>query len=133
AERAARMIRDLLDFTQARLGGGIPVTPREVELAQLLAHVMEEFEHSHPERKLVLIAPDTLQATLDPDRVVQALANLIGNALTYSPPGTTVTVRAAVEGSDVLLEVHNEGEPVPEERLGELFKPLSRGGQKVNM
>jgi phosphoserine phosphatase RsbU/P len=131
AERAARMIRDLLDFTQARLGGGIPVTPKRVALNALVEQVVEEFEHSHPERRVVIVEASAVDGAWDADRVMQALGNLIGNAVAYSPEDTTVTVRARAEGDHALIEVHNVGEPIPEERLPVLFKPLSRGTHRV--
>jgi len=133
AERAARMIRDLLDFTQARLGGGIPVTPRAVSLHALLSQVVEEFEHSHPERKIDLLEASEIEAEWDPDRIMQALTNLIGNAVAYSPRETTVTLRSRLEGAEAVIEVHNLGEPIPESRMASLFKPLSRGAGKVDL
>jgi len=133
AERAARMIRDLLDFTQARLGGGIPVTPHTVSLHALLAQVVEEFEHSHPERKIEVVEARDLEAEWDPDRIMQALTNLIGNAVAYSPLDTPVTIRSHGDREHAVIEVHNHGEPIAPERLGSLFKPLSRGVGKVDL
>ncbi|MDB4985091.1 MAG: sensor signal transduction histidine kinase [Myxococcaceae bacterium] len=133
AERAARMIRDLLDFTQARLGGGIPLVPQLVDVAELLGQVVEEFEHAHPERKLDLVCSGPLLARCDADRIVQALTNLAGNAITYSAPGTAIGLHGHLAAGDVLLEVHNLGEPIPEERMLELFKPLSRGVKTVDL
>lgn len=52
ADRAARMIRDLLDFTQARLGGGIPVHPRPVDLHSVVRQVVEETRTAFPEREI---------------------------------------------------------------------------------
>jgi signal transduction histidine kinase len=133
AERAARMIRDLLDFTQARLGGGIPLSATQVDVAELITQVVEEFEHAHPERKLVPSHAGSMLAVCDPDRIVQALSNLVGNAIAYSNPGSAIDIKGALEGTDVVFEVHNTGDPIPEARMAELFKPLSRGGRKVDL
>ncbi len=127
AERATRMIRDLLDFTQARLGGGIPVEVKPLELHEHAAQVLEELHHTHPERDLRLSREGDTRGEWDPDRLAQVVSNLVGNALKYSPPDTAVTLRTRGEGADVVLEVHNWGEPIAPERLPHLFKPLSRG------
>jgi phosphoserine phosphatase RsbU/P len=133
AERAARMIRDLLDFTQARLGGGIPVVKRPCELRGLLAQVVEEFEHTHADRELVLQPVADVVCAWDPDRMTQAITNLISNALSYSPTDSTVTVHSYVQGEAAVVEVHNVGAPIPSERLPTLFKPLSRGHAGVDL
>ena len=133
AERAARMIRDLLDFTQARLGGSIPVSRKRVALYQLIAQVVEEFEHSHPERRFEIEETTALEGDWDPDRIVQALTNLVGNAVAYSPAESTITIRARQVGADALVEVHNWGEPIAEERIATLFEPLVRGTSRVDM
>lgn len=135
AERAGRMIRDLLDFTQARLGEGLPITPREVELHSLAEQVVDEFEHSHPEREIVLSSCNA-QQTLgewDPDRVAQALTNLVSNALAYSPKDSPVTLRCFGDAQQGGFEVHNFGPPIAADRIPHIFKPLSRGVTGVGL
>jgi sigma-B regulation protein RsbU (phosphoserine phosphatase) len=63
----------------------------------------------------------------DPDRLRQVVANLATNAFKYSAPGTPVTVRTRGEPDYVMLEVHNEGPPIPPEALDHLFEPMQRG------
>jgi PAS domain S-box-containing protein len=131
AERAGRMIRDLLDFTQARLGG-IRVARTPLDLHPHASQVLEELGHTHPERRLELSAEGDTHGAWDPDRIAQVLGNLVGNALKYSPPDTPVGVRTRGEGAEVVLEVHNWGEPIAPERLPTLFKPLSRGTDRLD-
>ena len=133
AERATRMIRDLLDFTQARLGGGIPVEVEPIELQEPVAAVVEELRHTHPERELTLEADGDTRVIADSDRVGQMVANLVGNALKYSAAGSPVTVRIRSAAEELLLEVHNQGAPIPPEQLTRLFKPLSRLESKVDL
>ncbi|HEY0096073.1 MAG TPA: PAS domain-containing protein, partial [Archangium sp.] len=126
AERAVRMVKDLLDFTQARLGGGIPVTPRPLDLHTLTRLVMEEVQANFPERDIVVTARGDGQGEWDADRMAQVVTNLATNALKYSPWGTPVRVCSRADGDQVELEVHNEGEPIPPEALGRLFQPMQR-------
>ncbi|CAM3599014.1 PAS domain-containing protein [Corallococcus sp. ZKHCc1 1396] len=128
AERAVRMIRDLLDFTQARLGGGIPVQCQDLDLTALARQVAEEVQVNFPERDLqTATAGREARGCWDPDRIAQVLTNLLGNALKYSPEGTPVTLRVQDTPRDAILEVHNQGDPIPPELLRRLFQPMQRG------
>ncbi|WP_224243951.1 PAS domain-containing protein [Hyalangium gracile] len=126
AERASRMIRDLLDFTQARLGGGIPLQVRELDAREVVAQVLEEVRQAFPYRRLSLEATGDTAGAWDGDRLAQVLTNLLQNALKYSPEDTGIQVRLHGEGAEVELSVHNQGAPIPAERLPHLFEPMQR-------
>jgi PAS domain S-box-containing protein len=126
AERADRMIRDLLDFTQARLGGGIPIERKEVDVHALIREVVDEMEANFPERALQVTLEGERHARLDRDRMAQLLTNLLSNALKYSPEASPVRVRAEGTPEALVLTVQNAGEPVPAERLPHIFKPMQR-------
>jgi PAS domain S-box-containing protein len=127
AERAIRLIRDLLDFTQARLGGGIPVSRKAMDVHGLTRQVVDEVQLVHPERRIDVRAQGEGRGEWDPDRLAQVMSNLLSNALSYSPPDTPVTVSTCGEDEAVVLEVHNEGTPIPPELLPRLFEPMERG------
>ncbi len=125
-QRAVRMIRDLLDFTQARLGGGIPITRTQADLAGVCSHVLEEVALAWPDRQLVSSLPARLEAYVDADRISQVLTNLLSNALQYSPAGTEVTARLSEADGSAVLSIHNHGAPIPADFLPRLFEPLQR-------
>jgi PAS domain S-box-containing protein len=133
SERMGRMIRDLLDFTRGRLGGGIPIRPRPAHLAAIVRTVIDELELAHPLRALTLVSPGELDGEWDPDRIAQAVGNLCTNALAYSPPDSPVQVcLEAVAGDEgapgrVRLTVRNAGPPIPQAQLARLFDPFHRG------
>lgn len=126
-ERATRLIRDFLDFTQARLGTGIPLKPRPMDLHEVTRHVVDEVRQAHPQREVLVETSGEAQGEWDPDRIAQVLTNLVGNALAYSPPQTSVRVTASSEPGFSLLQVHNHGTPISPEMLPRLFEPLTRG------
>ena len=132
AERAGRMIHDLLDFTLIRMRGELPIQPRAADLRGIASQVCEELAPVHSERVLDLRAPRPVPLVCDPDRVAQLVGNLVGNALAYSPKDTPVTVELTSDGEEALLAVHNYGTPIPADRLTELFKPLARGTNQVD-
>ncbi|HEX8702706.1 MAG TPA: PAS domain S-box protein [Myxococcaceae bacterium] len=126
ADRAQRLIHDLLDFTQARVGG-IPISPRTMDLGELARQAVEEIRSAYPERDIVLRVEGPCPVEGDPDRLAQVMANLLGNAVQHSPEETPVTVVTRREGEEGLFEVHNQGAPIPSEVLPTLFEPFQRG------
>ncbi|WP_375771944.1 ATP-binding protein [Archangium gephyra] len=132
AERAARMIRDLLDFTQARLGGGISLERRSTDLRHLVHQVLDEVEVAWPERHLQVSQRGCATGEWDSDRMAQVLSNLVTNALKYSPKDTPVRVELSAGSDTVELSVHNDGPPIPPDVLPRLFEPLQRGTPQVD-
>lgn len=127
AERAARMSRDLLDFTKARLGGGIGLSRMPMDLHHLTRLVVEEAQMSFPEREVRVVSDGNGEGEWDEDRMAQVLTHLLTNALKYSPPETPVLVRTFGGPASVQLEVHNQGPPIPPAVLARLFEPMRRG------
>jgi PAS domain S-box-containing protein len=133
AERAVRMVKDLLDFTQARLGGGLRMERRPLELAPLISQLVLESEAAHPERTIEVHQAGDTRGEWDGDRIAQVVTNLVTNALKYSPPESPVRVEARGVDGWVSLAVHNRGPPIPPDKWPLLFKPLQRARGEVDM
>ncbi|MDY7225762.1 ATP-binding protein [Hyalangium rubrum] len=131
ADRMARMINDLLDFTRARLGGGYPVSRARMNVHDVLRQVVEELEVAHPQRSFELSLSGNGWGDWDADRIAQAASNLVGNAVQYSPENSPVQVVARDEGEGISVQVHNLGSPIPVERLPHIFDPFVRGREGV--
>ncbi|MBI5067335.1 MAG: GAF domain-containing sensor histidine kinase [Deltaproteobacteria bacterium] len=126
AERMGRMIEDLLDFTRARLGGGIPLSRREADLGKIARYAVEEAQAANPEHPLVHRLHYE-KGEYDPDRMSQVVQNLIANALQHGAPRAPVVVETRPEPDAMVLEVSNQGQAIPAELLPELFEPFRRG------
>ncbi len=63
----------------------------------------------------------------DADRLAQVLANLVSNAFRHGASGGTVQIALCGGDDDVLLSVHNDGEPIPPETLPHVFDPFRQG------
>jgi PAS domain S-box-containing protein len=122
-----RMIKDLLDFTRVRLGGGFPLQPAPTHLDRVCAEVLEELEAAHPARELRRRLLGGYAGEWDRYRLAQVVSNLVGNALQYSPEGTPVTVTTYPTDEHMVLEVHNLGPCIAPEMLAHLFEPFRRG------
>jgi len=126
AERMARMVKQLLDFTRARMAGGIPLRPKDVSLDEVSRRIIDELELAHPTRDIHLDVSGDCTGFWDEERMAQVLSNLVANALQHSPQGTPVSVR--LEGVESLqrVEVHNAGAPIPGPLRAHLFEPFHR-------
>ncbi|MCY1083650.1 GAF domain-containing sensor histidine kinase [Archangium lansingense] len=130
ADRANRLIRDLLDFTQARMGQALPVKRQLVNFHTLTHQVVDEVRLAIEGRELEVECDGDGQGAWDPDRISQVLTNLLTNALQYSPDGTPIRVSTRGEGKAVILTVRNQGSPIPAEVLPTLFEPMKRGTEE---
>jgi signal transduction histidine kinase len=126
AERMRRMIDQLLDLTRIRSGGGIPVERKRLDLAEVTRAVAEELEMAYPERTLQVEVHGDTSGMWDPDRLAQAVSNLVGNALEHGDANQPVVVRVSGEPERVVLAVHNSGDPIPKGLLPTLFEPFRR-------
>jgi signal transduction histidine kinase len=127
ARRMSGLINDVLDFARGRLGSGIGVELAETTtLGQALEGVTAELREVHPERRIASDIAVDGRVRCDLERIQQLLSNLLANALSHGTPDTPVRVRGWLDGQDVVIEVHNDGEPIPGDRLGKVFEPFWR-------
>jgi signal transduction histidine kinase len=127
AERMEGLVRDLLDFALARLGGGLPVRYEPANLQDIAARVVEEMQSSHPGRVVRLVQAGALDGRWDPARVSQLLINLVTNALQHGDSSGEVRLELnGVEADAVVLAVHNGGPPMSEASRRRLFQPMNR-------
>ncbi|HWE23455.1 MAG TPA: MEDS domain-containing protein [Myxococcales bacterium] len=130
AERIWRMIDQILDFTRIRLGHGIPLQRRRIDLAEVCRLAIDEVESLAGEGRIRLEESGESLGVWDGDRLAQLVSNLLGNALAHGKGGTPVVI--ALDGTDpdeFLLEVHNAG-AIPGDILPVLFDPFRGSNHK---
>ena len=123
AHWAQRLIQDLLDVSAIE-AGGLSLTRRPEDPRMLATRAILMYGELAAERQIDLVAelPDQLPAIdVDGDRIVQALGNLIGNALKFTPYGGVVRVRAVAEGGQVRFSVADSGPGIPAEHATHVF------------
>ncbi len=136
ADRMTGLVEDLLLL--ARLDSGRPLSYGSTDLLPLVVDAISDARAAdqgapgrdarHRWRLELPAEPVTVRA--DPDRFQQVLVNLLANARTHTPPGTTVTVsvRPPVRaGGPVTLEVRDDGPGIPAELLPHVFERFARG------
>ena len=65
----------------------------------------------------------------DANRIVQAVGNLVANAVTHGDAERPITVRSEGSGGRLRVSVHNHGRAIPPELLPRLFEPMVRGAE----
>jgi sigma-B regulation protein RsbU (phosphoserine phosphatase) len=131
-DRANSLIGDLLDFTQARLGNGLPISPAPIELHAVVAEAFEELVFAYPARKLVHVRSGEGPCSADANRLAQLIGNLVSNAVVYGSPGSAITVTSKVDAAAFSVAVHNDGAPIPAASQRDLFRPMTRGADATN-
>jgi signal transduction histidine kinase len=127
ARRACRLIDDVLDFTQARLGDGIRVDREPADIHAIVRQVVGEFDAAHPDRLVEVRHAGDGRGRWDADRLAQVVGNLLSNALKYGAPAAPVNLETRDDGDGVILTVHNQGPAIPAAQLREIFDPMRRG------
>lgn len=122
-----RLIADMLDFTAARLGSGISVVLKPIDLHSVVAHAIADLRIAYPGRRILHAASGEASALADADRVVQLLGNLVTNAVVHGAATTLVEVRTSADVGMSVLEVGNQGNPIPADLLPKIFEPMTRG------
>jgi signal transduction histidine kinase len=127
-DRAKGLVLDLLDAARLETGEGIPVHPAPVACADLVRDAVEIIQVQAAEKKQQVSwsVPDESGSVLaDRDRILQVFANLMGNAVKFTPPGGTIDVQARLDGPGaVCFRVRDTGPGIPPEHLPNLFTPF---------
>jgi signal transduction histidine kinase len=123
ADRMGRLIRDLLDLAKLE-GGRLSIDARPQEVAGLMNDVVELLRGQAAAKSLRLeqvVAPGAERVRCDRERILQVLANLVGNAHKFTPERGTVALRAEREGAEVILSVSDTGPGIPREQQARIF------------
>ncbi|MGG8406627.1 sensor histidine kinase, partial [Streptomyces sp. 12297] len=128
AARMTGLVEDLLLL--ARLDAGRPLSYEPTDLVPLVVDAVSDARaagQDHQWRLELPATPETVQA--DPARLHQVLVNLLANARTHTPAGTTVTARVSRETSAdrIRLEIEDDGPGIPAALLPRVFERFARG------
>jgi two-component system OmpR family sensor kinase len=126
ADRMSDLVADLLLL--ARLDSGRPLAREDVDRTRLLLEAVADARVLAPDHQWQLALPDEPVTVVgDEARLHQVVTNLLNNARSHTPTGTTVTVTAQSRGDDVAVEVHDDGPGLPADLVGEAFDRFTRG------
>ena len=118
-----RMIRDLLDVSNIEAGVLSMERSRE-DVAPLVESAVQMLASPAADRSVTLyedVPPDVPSVNVDPERILQVLANLIANAVKFTEPGGKVTISAERKNNEVVISVADTGPGIPAEHLPHIF------------
>jgi signal transduction histidine kinase len=126
--RLAVLVGDVLDTSRIE-AGTFSYSFSDVDLASLLRDALAAAELGQDEVPLELEVSEPLPSLrADPERLRQVVANLLDNAIKYSPHGGPVEVRAWAENGHLSVAVRDHGPGVPTEHFKLIFEKFGRGG-----
>jgi len=127
-DRVLVMLNALMDISEAE-SGAMQLRRERVRLAEIVERAVDLYRDVADAKgvRLVVDASPDVEATADPTRLQQAAANLIDNAVKYTPPGGRVDVEVRRAGEAALLSVRDTGPGIPPDERPRIFDRLFRG------
>jgi two-component system, OmpR family, sensor histidine kinase KdpD len=126
ADRLDHLVGNLLDMSRLQTGMLTPLI-RQVDLDEVVPMALVGIRD--PESAVVLYVPETLPiVAVDKGLLERAVANVVENAVKYSPDGELVTVSASALADRVEVRVVDRGPGIPEEAKDRIFEPFQRYG-----
>ena len=127
AERLNAFVTNLLNMTRLE-GGALEPVSSVFDLAEVVDRTRKRFERLRGKRKISCKLGEGADVAMgDPVLFEVALANVLENAVRYSPDGGTIALTSFPRGGQVVVQVTDEGPGVPEGELGKLFDKFYRG------
>ena len=124
-DRLNRLVGDLLEASRLETGK-IELQPVEFDLTALLEEMRHRIQPLGDRHPIRIQAPDALPLIADRDRIEQGLANLMSNAIRYSPEGGPLEIAAERTGNAVHLSLKDHGLGIPKEQQGLVFERFGR-------
>ncbi len=125
-ERMNGMIDDLLDFTRSRMGAGVGIVIRDMDVATVVREAVDEIAVAFPTHALTATIDETLPGRCDANRLKQVLGNLLANAVEYGVRGMPILVTAHGTPTDIVIDVRNDGAVIPADDMAGIFGPFKR-------
>ncbi len=124
-QRVERLLSGLLDLVRAE-SATHALKLETIQLNDLIKEMQSSAQYLGQQSILADVPQDPVIAKADRDRLKQVLLNLLTNAIRYSDPENSITVRLQVSGSTALLQVQDQGIGISEEQQARIFERFYR-------
>jgi signal transduction histidine kinase len=128
SERVLSMLNTIMDIAEAETGM-MKLHRAPVNLSRLLAEVVELYQYIAEEKKIRIASKfdQPCEASVDEARIRQVFANLVDNALKYTPSGGSVTISAESAAGRARVSIRDTGIGIAPEEQGKIWARLYRG------
>lgn len=127
--RMTGLVEDLLMLARldSQADSGEELAKQQVDLASVVATAVGDIQTIAPDHAWSVDAPEPVVVPADAGRIHQAVVNLVANAASHTPAGTSVVARVRRDGSDGVIEVVDDGPGIPEDVLPNVYGRFVRG------
>ncbi len=122
-ERLDHLIQDILDISRLE-SGTMKFIPENTDISKMLEEIAETMNSSAETKQIKIktqIDKDLPELFIDQDRVKQVIINFINNAIKFSEPNTSITIKASKENENILFEVEDQGRGIPKDKISKVF------------
>ncbi|MDX2232724.1 MAG: PAS domain S-box protein [Leptolyngbyaceae cyanobacterium bins.349] len=128
SDRLVRLVNDILDLERLE-SGKVKLALEDCLVIDLLQQALESVQAIALQAAVTIhVTSDDARISVAPDSIVQALTNLLGNAIKFSPPGSTVWLKAEmlealspIPHPAILFSIQDQGRGIPPEKLESIF------------
>lgn len=130
ADRILTMLNTLMDISEAETGA-MKLHLEEMNISKLVRDTVELYAHVAEDKRVSLhiASPDDLSLSFDVNRMRQVMANLIDNAIKYTPGGGRIELRAFQQDHQSVITVEDTGIGIAQEEIPKIWNRLYRGDQ----
>lgn len=126
--RMAKLVNDLLLL--ARLDADARVEPRPVDAVEVVLNAVSDAQAASSDHRWLLDVPTSeITVLADPDQLHQVMVNLLANARTHTPPGTTVHTSVRIVDGRAVIQVADDGPGIPEDTLPRVFERFTKADE----
>ena len=128
SERIQIMLNTLMDVSEAETGA-MKLYPEKIDIIPMIDEVVDLYSYVAEEKDILIQTevPECLYVTADGNRLRQVLANLLDNAIKYTPEGGKVEINGQQQGHEVSITVKDTGVGISENELDNIWDRLYRG------
>src|SRR6266849_5507812 len=130
ADGILTMLNTLMDISEAETGA-MKLHLEEMNISDLIKDTVELYAHVAEDKKVTLhtSSPDDLSLTADTNRMRQVMANLMDNAVKYTPNGGRIDLEAFLQNHHTVITISDTGIGISEEEVPKIWNRLYRGDQ----
>ena len=133
SEKIISMLNTIMDISEAE-SGTLKLKKENVDLTQLIKSLVEMYEYVGENKNIsISFNSDQYIINADPVRIRQAIANIIDNAVKYSPFDSNIDITIETQANSILLKIKDNGRGIPEEDLPFIWDRLFRSHTVQNI
>ncbi len=122
-ERLDHLIQDILDISRLE-SGTMKFIPENTDISKMMEEIAETMKSSAETKQIKIkteIKTEIPKLFIDQDRVKQVIINFINNAIKFSEPETSITIKASKKNENILFEIEDQGRGIPKDKLDRVF------------